>query len=568
MSTIKCVVYCPYDQPNFITYIAQTPICYSVITHLHIIINWNDIPFTSSITNGISFSEDPIQGLIIPMITQIQTLESQCLEQLLFLQNQGIQLILSIHPYNSTYYGFRTLPTDINSEQPSPNSNPINNQPTLQCYNPSQSESISGLIAYNIVKYFFTSAYTTMSGFTSPVKICYNGADIIDMDYYCATNPSNCSGCCPPDGTYGTYNILQFMYYLRSFGKQVNPNFTLSKLLFNDEDLVSNTTVCNITQNTTVDISLGIIDYGCSFYNLGDPYYDMYSTVIKPNQMILSVDFSQTDQPQSYQTLMQSEFAKNYGGVMLYNLWDCSYANTSGTCNLNVEDILTYWTSTVECSGNWTNTYYVDGKCVECISVIDCPSDKSFCLNNSCVTCTNNYNCSNADIDFPYCWDGDCLSSACPQGYIGPECQCSTDISNCNNNGTPIWDVSNQICVCSCNEGWVGPQCQCNNTGPNGTSPDCSHNGILVWNGTNTEGTCDCSCSDNWYGSVCNTIDYCCDCDNCTWTSPRPVSCEECMYCSQCPSVPHGTCNTSKQGLIVITGNDVPTFSQECNSCC
>lgn len=499
-NSLKCVVYCNYNDTSLINFLANDSIYSFVITHLHIIVNWAILPINTNITNVQSFIQDisginltnnvcNIQdtscGLITPMIQQVKCLEQNCLQQLQILQQKGIKIILAMQPGSEGYYGFRTIPNDLCSCQAISPNNPLNNVstdipnyyvcpqcfgqiPDLQCPYLTNYKSIGLQLVNDLVESFFSA------GNYRPVQLQYDGADIVDQNYYCASNNpviTNCTGtsidctpsgsCIPPSGSYSVYNILQFMYNLKYTAQIVNPNFTLSKALIYDCDLVCNnnqtyTQICDpgSTSNVITEVNLGIIDYGCSFYTYNDPYGNFYSPDISYNQMILSLDFSQTEQQQNYQTFMQYTLSHNYGGITLLSLQDCSYGNIPGNeCNLNVDDILGYWNSLLCTNSN--SPYYINGSCSECLTNTDCSNNIPYCINGTCNQCIFDYDCSQ-NVNTPYCTLGQCTQ--CLPGFTGTNCICPIKTSSCIY-GVVVYNEETNACDCSCNTGWSGTSC-------------------------------------------------------------------------------------------------------------
>lgn len=500
-NSLKCVIYCNYDDTALINFLADTSQYSFVVTHLHIMVNWETLPMNTNITNVQSFIQDlsginlsnnvcTIQqssGLITPMIQQINCLEQNCLQQLQSLQQRGVKLILAMQPGPGGYYGYRTIPNDTCSCQPISPNNPLDNftdnapssyicpqcselsVPTLFCPYLNKPISIGMQLVNDLVQSFFTS------GMYRPARLQYDGADIIDQNYYCAsgspviTNCSTLSGsnctpsgsCIPPSGPYSVYNILQFMYNLKHTAQLINPNFTLSKGLIYDCDLVCSNgeteiEICDPGSNSSVTTNgnLGIIDYGCSFYTENDPYENFYSSVINKNQMLLSLDFSQSNQQQNYQSFMQYDISYNYGGIVLFSLTECNYGNnTGGICNLNVDDILQYWNSLLCMNVNLP--YYLNGQCSQCLSNNNCTNTQiPYCINGMCKQCILDYDCSSTPT--PFCISGQC--SQCLPGFIGNNCICPLKSNSCIN-GTVIYNASTNSCDCSCNIGWTGTEC-------------------------------------------------------------------------------------------------------------
>lgn len=391
---LKCIVYVNATDSNFIHQVIDSSYSF-VITHLHIIVNWN-LPKTTNLTNN-------IPNLLNQIKDQVDEFEKNCMNDLTIWKqnvNQNVKLILCIEP-SGGYYGYRTIPDEDGELQPDSPSNPINKSPTYDC---DPNKQIHYILANNLFQEYFIGKY--------------DGMDILDRNYYCASNVPDCSGCCPPSGSYTDYNMIQFMHDIKYQAKQSNVNFTLSKVLEHDLTLNKDIRVCNISMGqpgiTTYD-NLSLIDYGIDF-NGNNKY--QYPT-LSDDQYILGIDFSDTSICSNYTDIINHIVYRRLGGIALYSIW-----SLYSTINCGINDILQAWNNSI-CDEHGYLPYYTEGQCSECITNKDCDIS-NVCLSGQCYITSN-------------------------------LCQ---DSSICNNQGTYIYNNDKQICDCSCNNGWIGPRCE------------------------------------------------------------------------------------------------------------
>lgn len=426
---LNCILYVRADDYDFINSILLSSSMIYLITHLHIIVSWSNMGQTKPV--------NIINTLLIPLVEQVTIFESKCINTLETwkIKNPNLKLIISIEP-NDGYYGFRTIPENYLSNQPNSPTNPINFAPDLTC-----EKSVSFAICDMIAKYFFSG-----NSYSNNIKFTYDGLDIIDRNYYCASNISDCSGCCPPTGSLSDFNILQFMYNMQAQGNLVNPNFTISKVLENDLSL--NSIICD-NNSKTLNIDMKLLDYAIDFKNNKQDYQ-----IITNDIYIVGLDFTQSLSPDDYSQMMKSVISNNYGGIALYGLWSLAPSI--------IDTVLQTWNN-ILCPSS-TIPYYNRITCSECVNNSQCGIiGQPYCISQKCVMCEKD-NDPNCPFDSKYCVDGSC--SKCPEDFFGPNCQCRSDISNCDYNGQPFYDISHNTCACNCNDGYFGSFCQCNCNNP------------------------------------------------------------------------------------------------------